>query len=67
MPTPPPAIYQLLGYPGTGKYTVARALVDQLEAGGATVRLIDNHLVANPGPYRSTPAAVIRGSRGVDL
>ena len=49
MPTPPPpAVYQLLGYPGTGKYTVARALVDRLEAGGATVRLIDNHLVANP-------------------
>lgn len=49
MPTPPPsAVYQLLGYPGTGKYTVARALVDRLEVGGATARLIDNHLVANP-------------------
>jgi hypothetical protein len=44
----PPALYQLLGYPGTGKYTVARALVARLEAAGATARLIDNHYVANP-------------------
>lgn len=43
----PPAVYQLLGYPGTGKYTVGRALVARLEELGATARLVDNHAISN--------------------
>jgi len=43
----PAAIYQLLGYPGTGKYTVARALMRQLEHVRVEARLIDNQFIAN--------------------
>jgi hypothetical protein len=42
-----PALYVLLGYPGTGKYTVGGALVRQLETEGEEVRFVDNHLVGN--------------------
>ena len=46
--TPRPTIYLLLGYPGTGKYTVAQALASELEARGRTTRVVDNHYVNNP-------------------
>ncbi len=42
-----PAVYQLLGFPGTGKYTVARAMVEQLAARGEPAALLDNHATAN--------------------
>ena len=42
-----PAVYQLLGYPGTGKYTVARAIVKQLAARRDPAALLDNHATAN--------------------
>lgn len=42
-----PAVYQLLGFPGTGKYTVAREIVAQLEARGEPAALLDNHATAN--------------------
>jgi hypothetical protein len=42
-----PAVYQLLGFPGTGKYTVARAIVEQLAARGEPAALLDNHATAN--------------------
>jgi len=44
---PAPAIYQLLGFPGTGKYTIARQIVTQLGARGRTAKLLDNHATAN--------------------
>ena len=40
-------MYQLLGYPGTGKYTVARAIVERLAARGEPAALLDNHATAN--------------------
>ena len=42
-----PAVYQLLGFPGTGKYTVAQAMVQQLAARGEPAALMDNHATAN--------------------
>jgi hypothetical protein len=42
-----PAMFVLLGYPGTGKYTVAKQLVRALEERGETARLLDNHRSAN--------------------
>ena len=42
-----PAVYQLLGFPGTGKYTVARAIVKQLAARGEPAALLDNHATSN--------------------
>ena len=42
-----PAVYQLLGFPGTGKYTIARAMVEQLGERGEPVALLDNHSTAN--------------------
>lgn len=42
-----PAVIVLLGFPGTGKYTIARELVSAMTGGGRTVRLIDNHYVNN--------------------
>ncbi len=44
----PPAFLLLLGFPGTGKYTVARALAEALAARGSTARVVDNHWVNNP-------------------
>ncbi|MCA9843810.1 MAG: hypothetical protein KC482_06595 [Dehalococcoidia bacterium] len=43
-----PQIFLLTGFPGTGKYTVARALVEQLRLGGDTALLVDNHWINNP-------------------
>ncbi|HEX4904527.1 MAG TPA: AAA family ATPase, partial [Acidimicrobiales bacterium] len=42
-----PAVYQLLGYPGTGKYTVAKAIVEHLQARGEPAALLDNHATAS--------------------
>ena len=42
-----PTVYQLLGFPATGKYTIARAMVEQLRARGEPVALLDNHATAN--------------------
>jgi len=41
-------VYVLLGYPGTGKYTVAKALVSELSRRGRVARLVDNHHINNP-------------------
>ena len=46
-PSVVPAVYQLLGFPGTGKYTVAQAMVGQLAARGEPAALLDNHATAN--------------------
>lgn len=43
----PPNLFLLTGFPGTGKLTVARTLVDLLAAEGETVRLVDNHSINN--------------------
>lgn len=40
-------VYQLLGFPATGKYTIAKAMVEQLKARGEPVALLDNHATAN--------------------
>ncbi len=40
-------LFVLTGLPGTGKLTVARALVDLLASEGETVRLVDNHSINN--------------------
>jgi len=42
-----PAFYLLLGYPGTGKYTIAREIVHQLTGVGAETKLLDNHAVGD--------------------
>jgi hypothetical protein len=42
-----PAIILVLGYPGTGKFTVAKGLVSALSTGEAPIKLIDNHVAAN--------------------
>jgi hypothetical protein len=41
------AIYLLLGYPGTGKFTVAGEIVRQLRAAGRQTKLLDNHAVSD--------------------
>ncbi len=41
-------VFSLTGWPGTGKYTVAKELVSQLGASGHETRLLDNHSTANP-------------------
>lgn len=41
-------MFLITGFPGTGKLTVARALASLLEAGGETVRVVDNHWINNP-------------------
>lgn len=43
-----PTSFLITGFPGVGKLTVSRALVEQLEADGDTARLIDNHSINNP-------------------
>ena len=40
---PGPAVIQLLGYPGAGKYTIGREVVRLLEEGGRVAQLLDNH------------------------
>lgn len=42
-----PVVVVLLGFPGTGKYTIARELLAAMAGEGRTVRLIDNHYVNN--------------------
>ncbi|MCW2542457.1 MAG: hypothetical protein JWM40_9 [Frankiales bacterium] len=44
----PRDVFLLLGFPGTGKYTVAKALLTELERRGTTTRLVDAHYVNNP-------------------
>lgn len=44
----PRHVHLLLGFPGTGKYTVAKELVAQLEERGHPTRLVDAHYVNNP-------------------
>jgi hypothetical protein len=43
-----PALFLLIGFSGTGKLTVAKALRSLLMDRGRTVRLVDNHYVNNP-------------------
>lgn len=42
------SVHLLLGFPGTGKYTVAQALVAELSRQGQIVKLVDSHYVNNP-------------------
>jgi hypothetical protein len=37
----------VLGYPGTGKFTIATELVSDLNNSGSTTRLVHNHAAAN--------------------
>jgi hypothetical protein len=61
-----PAVYQLLGYPGTGKYTVAKAMMSQLHARGEPAALLDNHAFLSlvwqlvPDDRRFEPAVMAR-------
>ncbi len=41
-------VYVLLGYPGTGKYTVAKALADEFASRGVVGKVVDNHHMNNP-------------------
>lgn len=41
-------MFLLTGFPGTGKLTVAKSLAELIEALGETVRIVDNHWIANP-------------------
>jgi tRNA uridine 5-carbamoylmethylation protein Kti12 len=41
-------VYLLVGLPGAGKYTIARALEALLTSRGCTVRVVDNHYMCNP-------------------
>lgn len=43
-----PTLFLLTGFPGIGKFTVARSLAKQIEAAGETVRVVDNHWINNP-------------------
>ncbi len=42
-----PTLFHLIGYPGTGKYTIAQAMRNRLEAAGTRGRVVDNHYVNN--------------------
>jgi hypothetical protein len=42
-----PAIIYLLGYPGAGKYTIAKALAALADTRGVPVRVVDNHHINN--------------------
>ena len=42
-----PAIYQLFAFPGTGKLTIAKEIVKQLEARGEPCARLDNHATHN--------------------
>jgi hypothetical protein len=44
----PADVHLLVGFPGTGKYTVAKALVAELERRGQVTKLVDSHYVNNP-------------------
>ncbi len=41
-------VYLLIGFPGAGKYTIAKAMRERLLAAGHDGRVVDNHLVNNP-------------------
>lgn len=41
------ALFHLIGYPGTGKYTIAQAMRERLDAAGRPGRVVDNHYVNN--------------------
>ncbi len=41
-------VFLLVGLPGAGKYTIARALETLLTSRGCTVRVVDNHYMCNP-------------------
>jgi len=41
-------LYSLTGYPGTGKFTIAKEIIRQLDARRETARLVDNHTVSDP-------------------
>ena len=43
-----PAVHLLLGFPGTGKFTIAKALVEEIASRGGVARLVDSHYVNNP-------------------
>jgi hypothetical protein len=45
---PPPCVYSLTGFPGTGKLTVATELVRALDESGRPAKLVDNHSTADP-------------------
>jgi hypothetical protein len=40
-------LFHLIGFPGTGKYTIAHAMRSRLEAAGQPGRVVDNHYVNN--------------------
>ena len=42
-----PAVYQLFAFPGTGKLTIAKEIVKQLEARGEPCARLDNHATHN--------------------
>lgn len=42
------AVYLLIGFPGAGKYTIAKAMRERLLAAGRDGRVVDNHSVNNP-------------------
>ncbi len=42
-----PAVYQLFAYPGTGKLTIAKEIVKQLEARSEPCARLDNHATHN--------------------
>jgi len=44
----PADVFVLLGYPGTGKYTVAKALAEELASRGVVGKVVDNHHMNNP-------------------
>ncbi len=44
----PVDVYLLLGYPGTGKYTVAKALAEEFASRGVVGKVVDNHHMNNP-------------------
>ena len=41
-------VFLLVGLPGAGKYTIARALETLLTSRGRTARVVDNHYMCNP-------------------
>ncbi|MFI5282149.1 MAG: chloramphenicol phosphotransferase [Candidatus Dormibacterales bacterium] len=43
-----PKLFLLIGFSGTGKLTVAKALLELMTRRGERVRLVDNHYVNNP-------------------
>ena len=41
-------VFHLLGHPGVGKFTVARALAARARAEGTPLIVVDNHLTSLP-------------------